>query len=111
LPDESLTDEAYVPRILREWSVDGLLINYIAGIPDKMIELIQRYQIPSSGSMPNWKAIAFIPDDFEAAQRACKYLQGMGHRRIRLCRLHGFQPLQREQIVATVICARCVRRD
>jgi hypothetical protein len=30
LPDESLTDEAYVPRILREWSVDGLLINYIA---------------------------------------------------------------------------------
>jgi DNA-binding LacI/PurR family transcriptional regulator len=47
LPDESLTDEAYVPRILREWSVDGLLINYIAGIPDKMIELIGRYQIPS----------------------------------------------------------------
>src|SRR4028119_2265713 len=34
LPDEPLTSEAYVPRILREWSVDSPLINYIAGTPD-----------------------------------------------------------------------------
>jgi LacI family transcriptional regulator len=82
LPDESLTDEAYVPRILREWSVDGLLINYIAGIPDKMIELIGRYQIPSVWLNAKLESDCVYPDDFEAAQRACKYLQGMGHRRI-----------------------------
>lgn len=82
LPDESLTDEAYVPRILREWSVDGLLINYIAGIPDRMIELIQRYQIPSIWLNAKLESDCVYPDDFEAAQRACNYLQGMGHRRI-----------------------------
>ena len=82
LPDKSLTDEAYVPRILREWSVDGLLINYIAGIPDRMIELIGRYQIPSVWLNAKLQSDCVYPDDFEAAQRACKYLLGMGHRRI-----------------------------
>src|SRR4028119_1844024 len=82
LPDESLTDEAYVPRILREWSVDGLLINYISGIPDKMLELIQRYQIPSIWLNAKLESDCVYPDDFEAAQRACHYLQDMGHRRI-----------------------------
>ncbi|HEX9995776.1 MAG TPA: LacI family DNA-binding transcriptional regulator, partial [Abditibacterium sp.] len=82
LPDESLTDEAYVPRILREWSVDGLLINYITGIPDRMIELIGRYQIPSVWLNAKLENDCVYPDDFEAAQRACEYLLGMGHRRI-----------------------------
>ena len=82
LPDESLTDEAYVPRILREWSVDGLLINYISGIPDKMIELIQRYQIPSVWLNAKLESDCVYPDDFEAAGQACKYLLQMGHRRI-----------------------------
>jgi DNA-binding LacI/PurR family transcriptional regulator len=82
LPDESLTSEAHVPRILREWSVDGLLINYIAGIPDKMIELIRRYQIPSIWLNSKLESDCVYPDDFEAAQRACNYLIGMGHRRI-----------------------------
>jgi LacI family transcriptional regulator len=82
LPDEPLTSEAYVPRILREWSVDGLLINYIAAIPDKMIELIQRYQIPSVWLNAKLESDCVYPDDFEAAQRACKYLLSMGHRRI-----------------------------
>ncbi|HEX8833944.1 MAG TPA: LacI family DNA-binding transcriptional regulator [Abditibacteriaceae bacterium] len=82
LPDEPLTSETYVPRILREWSVDGLLINYIAGIPDRMIELIQRYQIPSVWLNAKLDSDCVYPDDFEAAQRACKYLLSMGHRRI-----------------------------
>jgi DNA-binding LacI/PurR family transcriptional regulator len=67
---------------LREWSVDGLLINYIAGIPDRMIELIQRYQIPSVWLNTKLDSDCVYPDDFEAAQRACKYLQSLGHRRI-----------------------------
>jgi LacI family transcriptional regulator len=71
-----------VPRILREWSVDGLLINYIAGIPDKMIELIGRYQIPSVWLNAKLESDCVYPDDFEAAVRACKYLQKLGHRRI-----------------------------
>jgi LacI family transcriptional regulator len=82
LPDEPLTSEAYVPRILREWSVDGLLINYIVDIPDKMIELIQRYQIPSVWLNAKLESDCVYPDEFEAAQRACKYLLSMRHRRI-----------------------------
>jgi len=34
LPDEKLTREGYVPKILREWLSDGLLINYTSDIPD-----------------------------------------------------------------------------
>jgi DNA-binding LacI/PurR family transcriptional regulator len=47
-----------------------------------MIELIQRYQIPSIWLNANLESDCVYPDDFEAAQRACKYLQGMGHHRI-----------------------------
>jgi DNA-binding LacI/PurR family transcriptional regulator len=47
-----------------------------------MIELIQRYQIPSVWLNAKLESDCVYPDDFEAAGQACKYLLQMGHRRI-----------------------------
>jgi hypothetical protein len=89
---------------------DGLLINYIAGIPDKMIELIQ--------ALPNTFRLAQceigkrlrLSRRFRGRQRACKYLLGMGHRRIAYVD-YWMPTITAWQIAATVICAQCVRRD
>ncbi|MCC6240201.1 MAG: LacI family DNA-binding transcriptional regulator [Phycisphaerales bacterium] len=81
-PDKALTDEGFVPQILREWSCDGLLINYNALIPPRMVELIQNYKIPSVWINSQRDTDAIRPDDFGAGVIATEYLLKLGHRRI-----------------------------
>lgn len=82
LPDAQLTDEQFVPKILREWAADGLLINYIASIPAQMEELIQQHHIPSVWLNTQLKHNCVFPDDFAAAHRATQHLIELGHQRI-----------------------------
>lgn len=82
LPDDKLTDDGYVPRMLREIAADGVLINYNAHIPSRMIELIEQYQLPSIWMNSKRDHDAAYPDDFNAAAQVTRYLLGMGHRRI-----------------------------
>lgn len=82
LPDEKLTSEGYVPKILREFSADGLLINYTHEIPDLMGELIRRHQAPSVWMNAKLKANCVYPDELYGGRRAAEYLLEMGHRRI-----------------------------
>jgi LacI family transcriptional regulator len=46
LSDDFLTNETVMPRILREWTVDGLLVGLTTDVPPKMIELVRRHHIP-----------------------------------------------------------------
>ncbi len=82
LPDEQLTDEAYVPKVLRELSVDGLLINYTHGIPSRMIELIEQHTIPSIWLNTKRTHDCVYPDDVAAGRAAADHLLQRGHRRI-----------------------------
>ncbi len=82
LPDEKLTDEAYMPRALREWTVDGLLINYNQEIPEKLVELVERHQIPSVWINSKQPADCVYPDDAGGARDATERLLALGHRRI-----------------------------
>jgi len=82
LTDEKLTDAAFVPKILREWVADGLLINYNAWIPQRMTELIAEYQIPSIWINSKHEHDCVYPDDFDAAYRATQCFIELGHRRI-----------------------------
>lgn len=36
VPDESMVSEGFVPRVLREWCVDGLLIGYTHDFPPRL---------------------------------------------------------------------------
>jgi LacI family transcriptional regulator len=79
LPDQKLASEGYVPKLLREFAVDGLLINYNAQIPPQMIELIERHRIPSVWINSKQSHDSVYPDDFGAAQEATRQLIAQGH--------------------------------
>jgi LacI family transcriptional regulator len=82
LPDASLADDGYVPRILREWMVDGLLINYNADIPAALAQVIEGHQLPAVWINSKQEHDCVFPDDFEAAREAAERLINLGHRRI-----------------------------
>jgi LacI family transcriptional regulator len=79
LPDEKLTNEGYVPKILREWMADGLLINYNVDIPARMVELIEKHGIPSVWMNAKRHTDCVCPDDLAAGREATERLIGLGH--------------------------------
>jgi LacI family transcriptional regulator len=82
LPDEQLIDDGIVPRLLRERSSDGLLIDYIYDIPPRMIELIERHDVPAVWYNVDRDTNAVCPDDLQAGRLATELLLQAGHRRI-----------------------------
>ncbi len=82
LPDEKLVSPDVLPKILREWGSDGLLINYNSEIPSAMIELIERYRLPVVWLNSKQAHDCVFPDDFEGAYRGTESLIALGHRRI-----------------------------
>lgn len=86
LPDEKLTDASYVPRILRSWMADGLLISYNARIPTAMVELIEEHRLPAVWINSKHEHDCVRPDDFLAGRLATRRLIELGHRRIAFLR-------------------------
>jgi len=82
LPDEKLTNEGFVPKILREWLADGLLINYHQAVPDEMVRIIEHHHMPSVWLNAKRDRDAVYPDDLAAGQELTKQLIELGHRRI-----------------------------
>ncbi len=82
LPDQALTDEGFVPKMLREVLADGLLVNYNARIPARMIELIRDFHVPSIWINSKQDEDCVYPDDRAASIEATRSLLEAGHRRI-----------------------------
>ncbi len=82
LPDQQLTARGFVPKLLREMSADGLLVNYSANIPAEMIRLIDRHQLPAVWINSQQPANCVYPDDLAASIEATKALLVLGHTRI-----------------------------
>lgn len=82
--DEQLTDAERVPRLLRELTADGLLIDYINSVPQGMPELIRRCRIPSIWVNVKHETDCVRPDDIEAGRMATQHMIERGHRKI-LC--------------------------
>ncbi len=82
LPDEQLTSEGHVPKLLREVACDGLLINYNAQVPQRMIDLIGEYVLPAIWLNSKQDADCVYPDDYAAAEKLTQRLIGLGHQRI-----------------------------
>ncbi len=94
LPDEKLTDSDYVPKMFREWSCDGVLINYNDHIPEKMEELIQKSKIPSVWINTKRASDCVHPDDFGGGKLAVEYLHSLGHTRIAYMHMRWGQDLK-----------------
>lgn len=82
LPDAKLTSEGFVPKVLREYSSDGLLINYTDHIPQTMLELIEQNGLPSIWMNTMLPQSCVHPDDQEAGRDLTAHLIGLGHREI-----------------------------
>ena len=82
VPDKKLTDNVAAPRLLREWSVDGLLVNYTSHIPEKMIEVQSQFHLPSVWLNTRMKHNCVFPDDCRAMRDATAKLLALGHRKI-----------------------------
>ena len=82
LPDEKLSDAGQVPKVLRELSVDGLIIDYTHHIPRAMLDLVSAGQMPAIWLNSQQEADCVFADDLEAGRRATRHLLESGHRRI-----------------------------
>ncbi len=82
LPDEKLTDNAVMPKLLRQLASDGLLINYNAHIPQRMIDLIARFDLPGVWINSKQPHDCIYPDDEKAGFDATQLLLQAGHTRI-----------------------------
>jgi LacI family transcriptional regulator len=82
LPDDKLTSEGVVPKILRQWMADGLLVNYNDKIPQRMMELIDGYNLPAVWLNAKRPYDCVHPDDFGAGRMLVEHLLKLGHRNI-----------------------------
>ncbi len=82
LPDEKLASRRYLPKILREWTSDGLLINYNKAVPPQMVQLVAEHNLPSVWLNYKTDHDCVFPDDLRAGRSATEHLLGMGHTRI-----------------------------
>lgn len=82
LPDQELERLSSTPKVLREWAVDGFLIDYTHRIPARMIELIRDNQLPAVWINSKQDTDCVFPDDYGAGAQATKYLLELGHREI-----------------------------
>ncbi len=82
LSDDDLSSEQTMPRLLRESSSDGLLIDYTHDAPGRLSELVQRHDIPAIWVNNPRDTDCVRPNDHDAARRATTELLNRGHQRI-----------------------------
>ncbi len=80
--DDRLTNPTYVPNILRDLMVDGLISAYNYQVPPAMAELLDRHQLPCVWLNVKRPTDAVRPDDQGGAGVATERLLRLGHRAI-----------------------------
>ncbi|MEM1099707.1 MAG: LacI family DNA-binding transcriptional regulator [Planctomycetota bacterium] len=82
LPDMGLTKPDQMPKILRERSADGLLINFTHHVPDALPELLDKRGIPAVWMNTKQGRHCVYADEVDAYDRATQHLVKLGHRKI-----------------------------
>ncbi len=80
--DEKLSDRRAVPKLLREWMVDGLIIAYMQEFPRTLAQLIREFRVPSVWMNSKHEADCVHPDDYQGASLGAGHLVQHGHQRI-----------------------------
>ncbi|MGI5868279.1 MAG: LacI family DNA-binding transcriptional regulator [Kiritimatiellia bacterium] len=82
LPNETLEDASLVPKLLREWTADGLLVAIATHIPPDMVDRIAASRLPCVWIRSKLERDCVYLDEADAARKAVDHLLGLGHRRI-----------------------------
>jgi LacI family transcriptional regulator len=80
--DKQLTEDRQLPKLLRELSVDGFLIDIITNIPPRLVELIDRHRVPVIWLNVQQPVDCLYIDDEQGLYAGTQYLLRLGHRRI-----------------------------
>jgi DNA-binding LacI/PurR family transcriptional regulator len=80
--DEKLTDPDYMPQFLHNWMCDGLLLNYSAGVPPRLRDLVAHYRLPAIWLNYKAEGDCVHPDDFDAGLQLTRHVLAQGHTRI-----------------------------
>ncbi len=88
LPLSRVTPGRPLPRLLREWSVDGLLLNHMSALTPEITALIREGGLPAIRCNVREDTDAVYPDDFGGAVAAVEILRKAGHKRIGYFTLH-----------------------
>ncbi len=80
--DQQLSNSRDLPRLLREWSVDGLIVMYSVGAPQRLAQIIDEMRMPAVWANVKQEQNAIYPDDVSAGREATRRLLEAGHRRI-----------------------------
>jgi len=82
VPDFRLSNQDYVPKILRTLTADGMLINYTHHLPEHLVEIVDERKFPAIWMNTRRDHDAVYPNNFDAAREATQRLLSLGHRRI-----------------------------
>ena len=82
LPDQELTDAEKMPKILREWMADGLIVDYTHDVPARMNELVEANRMPLVWFNTLREHDCVRPDDYRAGRELTRRLIELGHRQL-----------------------------
>jgi LacI family transcriptional regulator len=82
LSDTELSADGTMPRLLTDWSVDGLLISYTGGQPEHMVAELAQSPVPAVWVNSIASDCSVRPDDVGAGIRGTAELLKLGHRKI-----------------------------
>jgi LacI family transcriptional regulator len=80
--DAQIDEAVYLPTVMRELSVDGLLINVLLDVPSSLLQSIHTLRVPAVWINTDGPADCVYPDDFRGALAATKHLLKLGHHNI-----------------------------
>jgi len=88
LPDSQLTNADFIPKILRERSADGILINYTHHVPRDLPAMLSRHAIPSVWINNKRETLCTYPDEISGYRQATERLLSLGHQRVAFHIMH-----------------------
>ena len=77
-----LSDPENLPRLFRESTVDGMLVNIDAKLPDRTVELFDTLPVPIVLLNEKRETRSVCPDEIEGGRKAAQYLLGRGLKKI-----------------------------
>ena len=82
VPDRKLSSEKYVPKILREFLSDGLIVNYTHQLPPHLQEVLERCRLPFVWLNADVGHDSVRADSLKAGRAATARMIAAGHRRV-----------------------------
>jgi len=86
--DKMFSSRKFMPRVLSEFSADGIIINYSHLVPEKLDKIVDKFKIPVVWINRDLPYDCVCPDDKKGVEDIIRQLYQMNHRRIAF--LHAF---------------------